>query len=358
VLAIEDVTERARADEALRESQARLRHAADAAGLTYVEVDFARGRLRTAENFASVMGYASPPEEAADTTAGIRLLLDRVVPLDRPRVEAALQEFLAGMRLGKIVYRVRGDDQVERFIESMWSAESGPDGKPVRAFATNLDVTEVKRAEEHSNLLMAEVNHRAKNLLAVVQAVAQQTAKHADPATFVARLTDRIDSLTTSQDLLVQNNWQGVEVSRLVEGQLAHFKDLIGQRVLLMGPPARLTPAAAQGVGMALHELATNASKYGSLSNRVGRVHISWQVSDVPTPTFTMRWLEEGGPKVAPPSRRGFGQMVIGRMAELAVDGAVEVEYRESGLSWKLSAPVAGSIEGGRPEPSTLHASR
>ncbi len=358
VLAIEDVTERARADETLRESQARLRHAADAARLTYVDVDFARGRLRTAENFASVMGYASPPEEVADTAASVRILLDHVVPLDRPRVEAALQEFLAGMRLGKIVYRVRGDDQAERFIESMWSAEYGPDGKPLRAFATNLDITEIKRAEEHTNLLMAEVNHRAKNLLAVVQAIAQQTAEHADPATFVARLTDRIEGLTTSQDLLVQNNWQGVEVSHLVEGQLAHFKDLIGQRVLLMGPPVRLTPAAAQGIGMALHELATNASKYGSLSNKVGRVHISWQVSNVPTPTFTMRWLEEGGPKVAPPGRRGFGQMVIGRMVELAVDGAVEVEYRESGLSWKLSEPVAGSIEGGRPELSALNASR
>ena len=140
------------------------------------------------------------------------------LPLDRPRVEAALQAFLGGKPLGKSVYRVRGDDQIERSIESMWSTENGPDGKPTRAFATNLDITEMKRAEEHGKLLMAEVNHRAKNLLAVVHAIAQQTAKHADAATFVARLTDRIDGLTTSQDLLVQNNWQGVEVSRLVEG--------------------------------------------------------------------------------------------------------------------------------------------
>ena len=348
VLAIEDITERARADEKLRESQARLRHAADAAGLTYVEIDFARRRIRTAENFATVMGYASPPDEAADTARGTRLLLDHVVALDRPRVEAALQEFLNGVWFGKIAYRVRGDDQIERFIESMWSTERGSDGKPLRAFATNLDITEMKRAEEHSKLLMAEVNHRAKNLLAVVQAIAQQTAKHSDPATFVARLADRIDGLTTSQDLLVSNNWQGVEVSYLVEGQLAHFKDLIGQRIFLMGPPTRLTPAAAQGIGMALHELATNASKYGALSNKVGRVHITWQVAEVPAPTFTMRWLEVGGPKVAPPTRRGFGQLVIGRMAESAVDGTVEVEYSESGLSWKLSAPIACTMERGR----------
>ncbi len=353
VLAIEDVTERARADQTLRESQDRLRHAADAAGLTYVEVDFARSRLRAAENFAAVMGYALPLEEAVDTAAGPRLLLDHVIALDRPRVEAALQDFLQGKAPGKIVYRVRGDDQVERWIESVWSTENGPDGKPLRSFATNLDISEMKLAEEHGKLLMAEVNHRAKNLLAVVQAIAQQTVKHADPATFVKRLTDRIEGLTTSQDLLVQNNWRGVDVSRLVEGQLAHFKDLIGKRILLMGPTARLTPAAAQGIGMALHELATNASKYGSLSNKVGRVHISWKVAEVPTPIFTMRWLEEGGPKVELPTRRGFGQTVIGRMAESAVDGTVEVEYRESGLSWQLSAPVAGTIERERDEPST-----
>ena len=229
ILAIEDVTDRARADQTLRESKARLRHAADAAGLTYVEVDFANRRMRTAENFATVMGYASPIEKATDTAAGALLLLDHIVPLDRPRVEAALQEFLTGMHLGKIDYRVRGDDQIERWIESVWSIERGADGKPLRAFATNLDITEMKRAEEHTQLLMAEVNHRAKNLLAVVQAIARQTAKESDPSTFVARLTDRLDGLATSQDLLVKSNWQGVEVSLLVEGQLAHIKDLIGE---------------------------------------------------------------------------------------------------------------------------------
>ena len=345
ILAIEDITERARADETLRDSQARLRHAADAAGLTYIEVDFALGRIRTAENFATVMGYVSPPDEAVDTAAGTRLLLDHVVATDRPRVEAALQEFLKGVRLGTIGYRVCGDDQVERFIESKWSTENGLDGKPLRAFATNLDITEMKRAEDHITLMMGEVNHRAKNLLAVVQSIAQQTAKHADPAMFVSRLSDRIGGLSTSQDLLVKNNWRGVDVSELVAGQLAHFKDLMGHRILLMGPSARLKPAAAQGIGMALHELATNASKYGALSNDVGRVHITWQVTDGPAPAFTIRWLEEGGPKVVAPTRRGFGHMVIGRLAESAVDGTVEVDYRESGLSWKLSAPVADTME-------------
>jgi two-component system CheB/CheR fusion protein len=226
-------------------------------------------------------------------------------------------------------------------------APGAADHEPLIVLAIE-DITERARAEEHNKLLMAEVNHRAKNLLDVVQAVAQQTAKHADRATFVERLIERIGGLATSQDLLVKNLWKGVEVMDLVKGQLAHFQDLIGTRVLLEGPRARLRPAAAQGIGMALHELATNASKYGALSNKRGRVRISWQIAAAREPMFTMQWLEEGGPKVAAPTHKGFGQIVIGRMVEAAVDGTAEIDYRENGLSWKLSAPIADALESGR----------
>ncbi len=219
------------------------------------------------------------------------------------------------------------------------------------------DITERKRTEEHNKQLMTEVNHRSMNLLAVVQAVARLTAKHSNPGTFVARLSERIDGLAASQILLVKNQWQGVDVANLVEAQLAHFKDLIGTRVLLVGPSVRLTPAAAQGIGMALHELATNASKYGALSNSEGRVRISWQVSAAQEPMLAMQWLEEGGPKVAAPSHTGYGQMVIGTMVEAAVDGTVEIEYRENGFSWKLNASVAKTLEKGRATRFALEAS-
>lgn len=209
------------------------------------------------------------------------------------------------------------------------------------------DITERKRVEKHNNLLLAEVNHRAMNLLAVVQAVVLQTARGGDPATFVSRLSERIQGLAVSQNLLVQTEWLGVEVANLVTAQLAHFKDLIGTRVLLDGPSARLKSAAAQGIGMALHELATNAGKYGALSNGEGRVHITWRVAARDT-AFFMSWLEEGGPNVVPPTRKGFGQMVIGRMVEAAVEGTVKIEYPESGFSWSLSAPVADTLERGR----------
>ena len=202
------------------------------------------------------------------------------------------------------------------------------------------DITERKRTENHVKMLMAEVNHRAKNLLAVVQAVAHQTAKHGDATTFVSRLSERIGGLAAGQDLLVNNQWQGVEVSDLIEAQLAHFKDLIGTRVLLVGPAAQLTADAAQGIGMALHELATNAAKYGALSNSEGRVRITWQVTAEPKPRFTMSWQECGGPKVSAPTRAGFGQIVIGRMAEAAVQGVATTDYEETGLSWSLNTSL------------------
>ncbi len=354
-----DITERKRANAHLRESKARLSHAADAAMLTYVAVDLERGYIQTPENFAVVMGYDGQREEAVEGARGPRLLLQHVVADDRLRVQTAVEQFLSGSDpRGKIDYRVLGDDQIERCIETVWSVEYDANGKPLRAFATNLDISERKRAEEKTQLLMGEVNHRAKNLLAVVQAVAQQTAKHDEPATFVERLSERISGLAASHDLLVKNQWQGVELADLIASQLAHFQDLMGRRVLLDGLTARLTPSAAQGIGMALHELATNAGKYGALSNNVGQVRISWRIAWTENPRLLITWLETGGPHVAPPKRKGFGQMVIGRMVEAAVAGVATIDYQENGIFWTLSALVADTLERGWVAPPKLDAIR
>ncbi len=352
-----DITERKRANAQLRESQSRLSHAADAAMLTYVAVDLEKGYVQTPENFAAVMGYATLGEEAMEGASGPQLLLDHVVTHDRLRVATALRKFLSGSEpSGKIDYLVLGDDHVERCIETVWSVEYEADGKPLRAFATNLDISERKRAEEKTQLLMGEVNHRAKNLLAVVQAVAQQTAKHDDPTTFVERLSERISGLAASHDLLVKNQWEGVDMADLATSQLAHFQDLIGTRVQLDGRPARLTPSAAQGIGMALHELATNAGKYGALSNGAGQVQLSWHIATAIKPTLFISWSETGGPNVVAPKRKGFGQMVIGRMVEAAVDGTASIDYQETGICWTLRAAVADTLERGWVAPSNSDA--
>jgi two-component sensor histidine kinase/DNA-binding response OmpR family regulator len=358
-----EVTQRRRADEQLRElnetlenrvaartaelveSRARLRHAADLARLTYFDIDFSRDSIETADNFADIMGFSLTTGDGKDVVAaGSKTLRERIAPADRERFVAET-ESLAGGPFRKIEYRVIGDDDKERWIESEWHLEMGPDAKPLRAFASNMDITERKQSEEQRKILMAEINHRSKNLLAVVQALVNQSARDADPQTFAVTLSDRLQGLSASQDLLIKNDWRGIELSELVRAQLSHFKDLVGTRILFDGPEARLTAAGAQAIGMALHELATNAAKHGSLASDEGRVSISWSVSSATEPLFTIRWSEEGGGPVSAPSRKGFGYLVIGPIAESAVSGKVDLDFRESGLNWQLSAPATDALE-------------
>jgi two-component sensor histidine kinase len=206
---------------------------------------------------------------------------------------------------------------------------------------TAQDITERKEREEKEHLLMREISHRAQNMLSVVQAIAHQTATR-NPEDFVERLSGRMRALSANHDLLVQSDWSGVDVEDLVRAQLSHFADLIGSRIFVGGPKLRMNPASAQASGLALHELATNAAKYGALSTDVGRVDISWRTAN---DTFTMSWTELGGPPAAPPKRRGFGTVVMKAMAERSIGGKVELDYAPSGLTWRLTCPVANALE-------------
>jgi two-component sensor histidine kinase len=190
------------------------------------------------------------------------------------------------------------------------------------------EITERKERLERDHLLMREINHRAKNMLSVVDAIAHQTATRA-PEHFIERFSERIQALAANQDLLIRNEWRGVEVEDLVRAQLAPFADLIGFRIVVRGPKLRLSAASAQAVGLALHELATNAGKYGALSMDAGRLDVGWGTEGE---TFTMSWTERDGPQVSLPQRRGFGTIVMQEMAERSVNGAVKLDYAPSGF--------------------------
>ena len=188
---------------------------------------------------------------------------------------------------------------------------------------------------------MREMSHRAKNTLSVVDAIAHQTATRS-PEDFVTRFSERIQSLSANQDLLMRNEWKGIEIEGLVHAQLAHFADLIGSRISAEGPRLRAKAASAQAIGLALHELATNAGKYGALSTENGRVDIRWDISNG---VFAIRWTESGGPAVSPPTRRGFGSIVMGVMAERSVGGTVDLDYAPSGVTWRLTCPAVNALE-------------
>jgi PAS domain S-box-containing protein len=209
------------------------------------------------------------------------------------------------------------------------------------------DITERKRAEAHVQLLMREVNHRAKNILSVVQAIAQRTLASSSQE-FVSRFNERIRGLSASNDLLVRNEWQNVPLAELVRSQLAHFADLLEGRIAVHGPDLRIKAAAAQVIGMALHELATNAGKYGALSTDTGHVDIVWRLERAGAGgrRFLMEWSENGGPNVVAPTRRGFGWSVLCELTKVSLGADVTLEYPPTGVVWRLGCPANRVREG------------
>jgi len=200
-------------------------------------------------------------------------------------------------------------------------------------------------SEEHVRLLLSEVNHRSRNLLSVVSAIVRRTTAPSQEE-FVKRFLDRLQALSASHNLLAKNEWQRISVSELIGAHLAHFEDLMERRIRLDGPSLDLSVAGAQCIGMIVHELATNAIKHGALSNEAGCVEITWQVKDGGAEEhFAMSWTERGGPPVAGPTHSGFGTTVIKSMAELGLDGAVQLEFAPSGLTWRLACPAKKILE-------------
>ncbi len=178
--------------------------------------------------------------------------------------------------------------------------------------------------------------------------MAHQTAANS-VQDFVVRFSQRIRGLSSSVDLLIKNEWQNVPLGELVRSQLAHFGDLLENRIAVHGPDLRITAAAAQAIGMAVHELATNATKYGALSNATGRVVILWRLerANGSGHRFTMEWKENGGPTVVAPTRRGFGWSVLCQLMKMSLDADVALEYAPTGVVWRLGCPVGRVCEGG-----------
>jgi len=258
--------------------------------------------------------------------------------------EAALAK---GLDIYESEYRIiRPSDGMVRWIFGRGRAIRDKDGRPVRYSGVDIDITERKQAEEQLRILMHEVNHRANNLLAVVQAMAHNMLDTTDPAEFVGRLTQRISALAASNRLLVTGRWQGVQLDELVRSQLSPFVN-VGERAVLSGPPLILSPPAAQTLGMALHELATNGVKYGALSVPGGTLRIAWNVvAGNDGQAFEMSWLERGGPGVVAPIRTGFGHVVMARLTEDTLGGKVDLDFAPDGLHWKLTCPAARVLEG------------
>jgi PAS domain S-box-containing protein len=328
-----------RTTDLLRESKHRLQLALDAAHLGLWQYDL----------HSSVILWDKRIQQIVDIPhdkARLEEYLERIHPDDRERFlevrNSALD--LSDPKPYANEYRIVRRDGAVRWVQSYGLAyfeDTGLMRRVVSFVGATQDITERKEREEKEHLLMREINHRAKNMLSVVASIAHQTAAR-NPDDFVARFSERIQALSANQDLLVQSAWSGVEIADLVRAQLAHFADLIGSRITVQGPELRLTPASAQAIGLALHELATNAGKYGALSTDKGRVEIFWATADG---IFTMSWIECDGPPVSAPQQHGFGSVVMEEMTERSLGGNVRLDYAPSGVTWRLTCPATNAVE-------------
>jgi PAS domain S-box-containing protein len=221
-----------------------------------------------------------------------------------------------------------------------------PEGKAHRLVSVVADVTERKGAEDHAQFLMHELSHRSKNLLTVIQAIARSTARTTTTiGDFENRFGRRLQGLAASHDVLIRNSWQGAPIANLIRHQLVPFVDIQSSRIELVGPDIVVTPEATQAIGLAIHELATNAVKYGALSVPAGKVDICWKF-DRNSRELLLKWVEQGGPIVNPPSRNGFGHIVIHKMIESSLDATVALEFATQGLEWSVTIPETNLVIG------------
>jgi len=226
-----------------------------------------------------------------------------------------------------------------------WPAE-------IERMAAEREVAARKRIEARQKLLMDELNHRVKNTLATVQSIAAQSLRQAGDVESVRRNFEaRLIALAQAHNLLTRDNWRGASLSELIETEFSPYLEEASGRLESDGPPVWLAPNTAVALGMAIHELTTNAVKYGALSTRSGRVQLRWDLSEIDADTdrLDILWREEGGPPVAPPSRKGFGsRLIVGGLAH-QLDGEVKLDFPPEGVRCEIVFRVPRS-----PDPSML----
>jgi PAS domain S-box-containing protein len=337
-----DISKLQETEAALRDSDARYRSAMTLGRMAAWETDYvARRRKWTAEGM-QIFGI-----ELADGIGQVggdhdefRLALH---PEDR-HLAQSFHDIADRQDSFPAEYRIVRPDGVTRWMSGHGLVvDRAPDGKARRLMNAATDVTDRKAMEDHAKFLMRELLHRSKNILSVVQSIASRTARGAgNLKEFERAFGDRLRALSASNDVLADNSWNGARLDELVRSQLAPFVETPSERIAIEGPPLSVTADATQSIGLALHELTTNAIKYGALSSPGGKVEIRWAIErQEGAPSLRLEWMETGGPPVARPGKKGFGHVVIQQMIEQSLSGAVKIDYTPAGMTWSLTAPLS-----------------
>ncbi|PTM39561.1 PAS domain S-box protein [Bosea sp. 124] len=329
-----DISERRRAEAATRASEARFRSIFENVAVGMAYTDTTGGWIEVNERLCSILGY---PRAALMATP-----LDRLTaPEDRGRDLDEMGRVLSGeAEHSAFEARYLKADGSEIWVGRTISLVRDTAGVPQHFISVFRDVSERKTAQEHQRFLLSELAHRSKNLLGVIQALASQTIRSVDSLSgFSERFMNRLQGLAKTQDILVNQAWVQGDLTQLAAGQLDLFNAFGDGRIEIDGPPVSLPADAAQAVGLALHELATNAIKYGALSGPTGAVTLRWRIVVEDGSSLRLSWSERGGPPVTPPSRTGFGSVVVQRMVSSAVSGRVTMDFSPEGLLWVLDIP-------------------
>jgi PAS domain S-box-containing protein len=322
-----DVTERKVAELALLQSEERYRTLVENASDLVFTLDLNLNLTSVNPAASRFLGYK--------TEEMIGRPLQQFVPADQLGMHHKMLKDKISGNTAETRYEMRVIDKEgrTRVIETNSRLSFDRDGKPEAIHAIARDITDRKKYEEHLALTTRELSHRTKNILAVIQAIATQIGKRSNNFhEFEERLIGCVAALAHSHDLLVEGDWQGAEIEELVRRQLTPF-GLDDARINTHGRKIFVKPQATQLLGLAFHELATNAIKYGALSNLTGSVTIEWRRDS--EGNLQVTWTESGGPAVVQPTRRGFGSTVLERMAA-SVDGQAKLAFRPEGLSWTV----------------------
>jgi PAS domain S-box-containing protein len=322
----QDITERKQADEALRSAEQTLRDFVENAnvGMHWVGPD---GIILWANRTELEMLGVTSEEYVGRHIAEFHA--------DKPVIDDILARLARAETLRNYEARLRCKDGSMREVlinsNVLWEG-----GKFVHTRCVTRDITDRKRAEDREKTLAREVDHRAKNLLAMVQATVQLT--HADTVDdFKAAIAGRLKALSNAHSLLAQSRWAGADLRSLVTDELAPYNLARISRAQINGPEVVLEPKSAQTIALVLHELTTNAVKYGALSVPTGRLLVEWSRSEM---QLVIRWSETNGPRVKPPSRQGFGTRVVDRVVEGDLEGKLQFAWNPDGLVCEIAIPL------------------
>ncbi|MGC1949908.1 MAG: MASE1 domain-containing protein [Pseudolabrys sp.] len=327
--------ERRQHEAALFEGQARLQEALAAGGVMAFEWNARTNGSNRSDNAAQILGLVP------DKSFSAAEFLERVHPDDRPDFKARIHAVSPEKPSYRKTFRFRCPDGREIWLEESSIAEFDPTGRFVGLKGLTVDITERKQSDERQSLLIAELDHRVKNLLARVAVISSYTRLGSSSVDeFVQVLDRRIHSMAAAHSLLSQNRWNGVNLADLVDSQLAPYAT--AANMTIGGPDVVLGPTVTQAVAMALHELVTNAVKYGALSSPNGHVSVKWnrQPADGASTRVKIEWRENGGPPVVTPAKSGYGMSLIREMIPHELGGAVDLAFVTEGVCCEIDVPL------------------